>query len=132
MDKTTLVEKDFEDGAILIKELDKAHINVHSALWIYNSEVDYWRLIIASKIADFESPRKAYTHISSAIKRLEKSGVKIGFSLDNISVVSPHHPLVKGLSQALKTEPGEIANIRFSRNRIGNTFIEDAYIYRIQ
>lgn len=132
MDKTTLVEKDFKDGEILIKELDKAHINVHSALWLYNSESDSWRLIIASKIADFSSPKKAYSHISKVLKDMKNSGVSVGFSLENITVISPNHPLIMILSQAIHTGPNDINGIRFSRNRIGNSYIEDAFIYRVQ
>jgi hypothetical protein len=132
MDKTTLVERDFLDGEILIKELDKTRFNVHSAFWLYNTEEDNWRLIIASKVADFSSPKKAYSHIKRVLKSLEMKGRKLGFSLDNISVVSPHHPLIRILSVALSTQPDAVVGRRFSRNRIGNSFIEDAYIYRIQ
>jgi hypothetical protein len=63
VDKTTLVERDFSDGELLIKELEKAQIHVHSALWLYDSESENWRLILASNMEDFESPKKAYKHI---------------------------------------------------------------------
>lgn len=132
MDKTALVESDFKDGEILIKELEKQHINVHSALWFYNSEEDNWRLIIASKIADFASPKRAYSQIKKVLKRLETTPLKVGITLDNISVVSPHHPLIKVLAGVINTGPDALQGIRFTRNRINNSFIEDAYIYRIQ
>jgi hypothetical protein len=129
VDKTTLVERDFQDGEILIKELDKAHINVHSAFWLYDSEADHWRLIIASTAADFASPKKAYTHIQNVLKSMGKTGVSVGFSLENISVISPNDPFINILNKAIKTGPKDISGIRFSRNRIGNSYIEDAYIY---
>jgi hypothetical protein len=132
MDKTTLVERDFKDGEVLINQLDRAHINVHSALWLYNSEEENWRLVIASKIADFSSPRRAYSHIRNVLRKIEKSNTTIGITLENISVISPNHPLIKLLSVAVKTNPNQISGIRFYRNRIGNSFIEDAYIYRVQ
>lgn len=43
MDKAVLVEKDFENGETLIRELDKDELGVHSALWLYNSESEHWR-----------------------------------------------------------------------------------------
>lgn len=43
MVKTTLVERDFVDGEILLRELDLSHMKVHSAMWLYDSEVDYWK-----------------------------------------------------------------------------------------
>ena len=132
MDKTTLVEKDFKDGELLIAELDKAQLKVHSALWIYNSEADNWRLMIASDKEDFSSPKKAYSLINEVIEKMNNSGINIGFSLENISVVSTDHPLIRLLSSAIKTNPRSISGIRFSRNTIDNNYIEDAYIYRVQ
>lgn len=132
MDKTTLVERDFLDGEMLIRELEHAQINVHSAFWLYDSEADRWRLIIASEIEDFYSPKKAYTHIWNVLKEMTNKGIEIGFSFDNISVMSPKDPLIKALSMTIKTGPEDICGIRFSRNRIGNSYIDDSYIYRIQ
>lgn len=132
MDKTTLVEKDFNDGRILIKQLDRLHINVHSALWLYNPDEENWRLIIASKIAEFTSPKRAYYLVKKALRVLENTQGEIGITLDNISVVSPNHPLIKLLAVVIVTEPDALSGIRLSRNRINNSFIEDAYIYRLQ
>lgn len=132
MDKTTLVERDFHEGELLIRELEKAHINVHSAFWLYDSEADRWRLIIASKMADFASPKKAYMHIRNTLKKLEKAGRPLSLSLEYISVISPNHPIIKILGTVIKTGHDEIVGIRFSRNRIGDSYIEDAYIYRVQ
>lgn len=132
MDKTTLVERDFKDGEILIKELEKANINIHSALWLFDSEADRWQLIVASNNANFTSPKKAYGEIWEVLKQMEEKGLRIAFSLENISVVSPNHQLINTLNQAVRTAPDDISDIRFSRIRIGSSYIEDAYIYRIQ
>jgi hypothetical protein len=132
VDKTTLVERDYRDGEILISELDKAHMDVHSAFWLYDSEADRWRLMIASKEVDNAGPTKAYKDIQNVLKTMEKNGITVEFTLENISVISPNHPLINNLNQAVKTGPKDIRNVRFSRNSIGNSYIEDAYIYRIQ
>ncbi|WP_026574245.1 hypothetical protein [Bacillus sp. UNC438CL73TsuS30] len=132
MVKTTLVERDFVDGEILLRELDLAHMKVHSAMWLYDSEVDYWKFIIASEIRDAEGPKAAYTFVWNVLKQMENAGVSVGFSLENILVVSPNDSLIKNLGTVQKTGPNDISGIRFSRNRAGNIFIDDAYIYRIQ
>lgn len=131
MDKATLVEQDFKAGEKLVRALDEAQINVHSAFWLYDSETDNWRLIIASKVADFSSPRRAYSQIKRVLRRLDENENN-PISLENISVISPNHPLISILKTAINTGPDQIMGIRFTRNRIGNSFIEDAYIYRIQ
>ncbi|MFZ3590127.1 hypothetical protein ACOI1C_12810 [Bacillus sp. DJP31] len=80
MDKTPLVERDFKDGELLIKHLDMESINVHSAFWLYDSEMENWRLIIASKIAEFVSPRRAYINIRDVLRKLEMAvGYKFYF-----------------------------------------------------
>ncbi|MBK5497401.1 hypothetical protein [Peribacillus sp. TH14] len=132
MDKTALVEKDFNDGRILIKQLDRQEINVHSALWLYNPDEENWRLIIASRIAEFTSPKRAYNLVKKALRILENTQGEFGITLDNISVVSPNHPLIKLLAVVIVTEPDALTGFRLSRNRINNSFIEDAYIYRLQ
>lgn len=128
MDKTTLVEKDIKDGERLIRALDEADFQVHSALWFYLPESDKWRFIIASPLIDKEGPIKAYTCLRQKLANLSPS---IGTSLKDISIVSPNDDLIKLLKVAISTGPG-ISGIRFTRNVINNVFIEDVYIYRIQ
>jgi len=129
MDKTALVDMDFKNGETLIKSLDRAQFHVHSAFWFFNSESEQWRLMIASELVDDLGPKIAYTQIKSVIDDLEPS---IGIELQNISVISPSNILIKILGSAIKTSPTDIKGIRLSRNTIGNSFIEDVYIYRLQ
>jgi hypothetical protein len=63
---------------------------------------------------------------------MDKTGIKICFSLENITVISPMHPLKNNLNKVMKTGPQDIDGIRLSRKGIGSSYIEDAYIYRIQ
>jgi hypothetical protein len=132
MVKRTLVEVDFKDGEFLIKELDKANFNVHSALWLYNSEVNNWKFVISSKMVDYGSSKKAYSSINQTLNKMKSEGKNIGISLENVTVISPHHPLIKGLGTAINTGPDTINGIRFSQNTINDSYIDDAYIYRIQ
>ncbi|PER24661.1 hypothetical protein CN490_22925 [Bacillus cereus] len=128
MDKAILVERDFKDGALLIKSLDANKFPVSSAFWIYNSESELWRLIIATPLVDLLGRRNAYTQVNKIIHKL---GANIDIPLQSISVISPKHMLVKVLRKAIHTESDAISSIRFTNNTIGNSFIEDAYIYRM-
>jgi hypothetical protein len=131
VDKTNLVESDFRDGEILIKELDQSHINVYAAFWLYDSDADRWRLMISSKDSDFASPKKAYIQINDVLESMKSRGITVNFSLENITVVSPIDPLITGLKKAVNTVPEDSSGFRFSRSRIGDSYIEDAYIYTI-
>lgn len=122
---TTLVTEWIEAGKRLTEALDSASFEVVASLWFYDAESGEWRLIIASPVVDQQGPLEAYRVVQKVL------GVNTGgLTLNDISVVSPTHNLVKLLGIALKTGK-EISGIRFTRNRINDQFIEDAYIYRL-
>lgn len=127
MAETTLVEKDVQAGAELIRALDKDGLNPVAALWYYLPESQQWMLVLASTLVDEKGTTETYRMIQKSLSRLQDAG---DMSLDNIRVVSPNDSLIKLLQTALKTVPG-IHGIRFSRNAINGIFIDDAYIYRL-
>ena len=127
MDKTVLVERDIQEGKDLVEALDKTEFKVDASLWFYSSDSDEWRLLIASPFVEENGPRKSYGFIRSV---LTQPSLPSGISLKNVSVLSPDHQLIKLLKTVFSTGP-DIAGIRFTRNVINNTLIEDAYIYRI-
>jgi len=127
MATTVLVERDIQEGKDLIEALDKTEFKVDASLWFYSSDSDEWRLLIASPFVEENGPRKSYGFIRSV---LAQPSPPSGISLKNVSVLSPKNQLIKLLKTAISTGP-DIAGIRFTRNVINNTLIEDAYIYRI-
>lgn len=128
MDKTTLVEKNIEEGRGLLLALDSAGFRVSAALWFYVAEDEEWRFMVASPVIDEKGPRESYAIIQETLERLSPPSE---ISLKQISVISPSHDLVRLLRVAIHTGPG-VSGIRFTRNTINNVFIEDAYIYRMQ
>ncbi|HDN65521.1 MAG TPA: hypothetical protein ENF23_04380 [Methanosarcinales archaeon] len=127
MDKTALVERDIQEGKDLVEALDGTEFKVDASLWFYSSDSDEWRLLIASPFVEENGPKKSYGFIRSVLTRPSPPSE---ISLKNISVLSPKHRLIKLLKTTIHTGL-DIAGIRFTRNVINNTLIEDAYIYRI-
>jgi hypothetical protein len=127
MDTTILVEKGIREGKGLIEALDKEGFQVEAAIWFYFTDSGEWRLLIASPFVEKDGPKKAYSFIGSVLAKLAPP---YEISLKDISVVSPKHHLITLLRKAIRTGPG-LSGIRFTRNVINNTLIEDAYIYRI-
>ena len=125
MGKATLVERDIEAGAKLVEALDRADVDVASAFWLLDQEGGGWSLYIASPLVDRIGPYSAYSRIR---KVLEKSPTTI--NIDDISAVSPGDRMVKLLQAAIRTGKHQIARVRFTRNVVNGTFIEDALIYR--
>lgn len=127
MGNSALVEGKIKDGEALLRELDNTGVEVKAAFWLYMPEPEEWRLKIAMPLVDSQGPRAAYVRIQEAIFETTE---KLALALSEISVVSPKDQLVKLLKPVIRTGRG-ISGIRFSRNTINGTFIEDAYIYRI-
>jgi hypothetical protein len=107
------------------------------SLWLYHPESNRWRLVLASPIVDHEGPRKAY----EIIHQILQENWEMGIWLRDISAVSPNDPLVQALRSLGKIEllppnyaspPQDGIGRRYTRSRLGDIFIEDAYIFFIE
>lgn len=120
----TLLDFQVEAGRRLIELLDQKGFPVTSAFWLYRSEPESWRMILASPVVDELGSRAAYGKINEAMEGFE------GLStLYEVSLVSPKDELVSLLRKAIGTGQG-VQTIRFSHNVIDGRYIEDAVIYR--
>lgn len=130
MDRKIFIEnydKYISEGKQLIEELDKVQFPVKSALWFYYSDSDSWKLLIASPNLEGEGPIKVYKYIQQILEKMELKYL----TLNDISVIALLHSLIQLLSSAVSTGEKSISGIRFTANTINNTYIEDAFIYRL-
>ena len=128
MDKAILVDRDISDGKKLIKSLDKSEFKISSALWLYTSELDEWKLILASSYVDIHGQKEAYKIIQ---QKLHKIKPPFGISLSSIKVVGANYWLIQLLRMIITTSPTDISEMRFTRIVINGTMIEDALLYRV-
>jgi len=126
--KESLSEQMTSAGAELTRRLDDAGLAVSAALWFYDPESNDWRLIIASPDVHTRGLKTLYKEVQSVLKTIPEDQSII--SLKDISVVDSRDPLISLLRVGFKTSSG-ISGIRFSRNMINGTLIDDAYIYRL-
>jgi hypothetical protein len=107
------------------------------SLWLYHPESNRWRLVLASPFVDREGPRKAY----KIIEQILQENWEMGVWLRDISAVSASDPLVKALRSLGKIElllPSHALSSRdeigrkYTRSRLGDIFIEDAYIFLVE
>jgi hypothetical protein len=134
MVKTSLVESDIEEGRKLLDELKKTdskfsvpHFVIRSAFWFYSSDAFDWRLFIATPLVDQRGPASAYTDVQGALRSL---AIPLWISMQDISVVSPNDKLVKVMKKAVHI-PSGLNGARVARTRVDDTYIEDAYVYRL-
>lgn len=127
MDSKLLVDKYIKEGKILLQNLDKNKFPVKAALWLYDSNNDNWKYLIASPKVDEKGPIQVYKTILQYLPHQDENHI----SLNDIKVVSPNDSLISLFKKAIKTKPDSISNIRFTSNTIDSYFIDDAYIYRV-
>lgn len=119
-----------EAGRKLTHLLAQADLQLRWSFWLYTSETNEWRLILATPLVDTEGPKRVYAMIREIVGR---SGDPTLLPL-NTSVQGMQNPYVqafeadKYIQFDLKASNVEI---RFSRQRVGNLFVEDAILYRI-
>jgi hypothetical protein len=119
MVKKKLVEGLVEDGARLLKELDRKDFRVESMFWAHLSDEDYWRLIIASPVVSDQGSGAGYQILNEVLEKLQLAGL----SLEDISLVAPDSPQFRNLL-SLAAASGRLAT--------GPEWIEfeDAIVYR--
>jgi len=126
--KETLTKEMIEAGADLTRSLDLAQVPVSASFWLYLSESNVWRLVIASPEVGTSGSRDVYQKVQAIISRLPQDRRHI--ELRDISVAEKDSLLIELLRKAIRTGSG-IAGIRFSRNTIDGHYVEDTYIYRV-
>lgn len=126
--KEVLTDQMVKAGADLTRKLDEIKWPVLAALWLYFTDSNDWKLLLASPRVVSDGPKQAYEVIQQALAEISK--VQTPLALSDIGVTEPTNPLIGLLRVAISTGP-TIAGIRFTRNVINGHFIEDAYIYRL-
>ena len=124
MDTATLVGEQIEDGRLLIAELRRQSFDVVAACWAKASEDQFWRMYVATSIVDNEGSTAAYRQFYGAIKSIPHSWI---FTFD-VKLIAKSSPIALDILKIQHRSPSSLP-IRFDDQRLGNLFIEEAYIY---
>jgi len=117
-----------KSGAELIRRLDNSNSDVKTALWLYFPEERNWKLIIASPLVGENGPKAFYKRIIDSNNEVNEEEYVV--SINDIGVANIDHPIIQLMKFAIVTGENDVSDIRFSRNTINGTFIEDSLIYR--
>jgi hypothetical protein len=85
MVKKKLVAELIDDGAKLLRELDRLSFPVEAMFWLHLAEEDYWRLVIASTLVHDLGGGAVYRRLDEELRKIELSGT----TLEDISLVDP-------------------------------------------
>jgi hypothetical protein len=126
MDKAAMVSLDIDRGAEVLDALERAKLKVRVALWVFLSEYEDWRLVVAAHQFDSLFPRNPYRLLNDALDAA-------GFTPEKtppILILPMIDPFIKHLRRVFaKTKTVE--GMRLGGQMIGDRFVQDAYVYRI-
>lgn len=129
MVETQLTAELIDEGATLVRELDKAGVSPDAAMWFYFPDIGVWKLLLAEIKVGQDGPRGVYRTIQKTLQALRNDVAHL--SLEDVALAKPDAPIIKLLRQAITTGTG-VGGVRFTRNVINGILIEDAYIYRLK
>jgi hypothetical protein len=133
--KESLTQEMVDGGWHVIRALRGRQIELSACFWLYSAETNSWKLVLSFPQVKRDGPKKAYQTIQDAIwpegyRILDPESFLFRLYLDDITVLSPSDPVVRSiLSVPLGTESG---GVRFKRNRLGDSFFDDVYIYNLK
>jgi hypothetical protein len=104
VDKTTLVERDFEAGLEIVRGLEDRYIPVDLAAWLKDDETGAWQLLVSSPSAATDGTRPVYEVLDGLLR--EKRDIIDQLSLDDIVVAEPDERIVRELKSRVSTDNG--------------------------
>ncbi len=123
-----LTDEMIRAGGDLLQRIQAAGTNVTAALWMYLSEPEKWRLIIASPDVSKHGSRKLYEKIQSILADIPEDLPRL--SLFDISVRYEDDSPIPAFRKAAKTY-GDLSGKRYYKSMVNREYIDDAYIYEV-
>ena len=126
MDKAAMVSIDVSQGSEILEALERAHVKVSVALWMFLSVFEDWRLVVSSRQFDTADPRDAYRLLHHSLARAEVASKRTPATV----ILPTGDPFVRELRRIFaKTK--SVEGMRLGGQMIGDRFVQDAYVYRI-
>src|SRR5690242_3730412 len=91
MDTGTLVEKQVDDGQVLIRLLVEESLDVTAACWIKTSEEGIWFLYIATQEVDSSGLSAAYRKVYQILRSIEGTCI----STSDIKLIGKNNPIAR-------------------------------------
>lgn len=125
MAKEALLESQIQAGRELLKTLDHDQIDIQSAVWMYHSENEKWKLLLFSPQFHRKNAIDEYSRLFTELMKTSASGE---LPYESLQLVFDDDRLVPIL-KAFATVKGE-SMVRLGSTYLNGQFIEDALIYR--
>jgi hypothetical protein len=126
VDTAILVRTEREAAWQLLEGLKETDFPMTAAFWQYRLDNEIWRLFIATKLFDEAGSIAAYSRLQGLLNGMPDE-ITEGFSVSNISLISPDSAQLKKLRQ-------RYGKVGFNRSDIRRFSLapEEAYIYFLE
>ncbi len=129
MAATVLVRSDVDAGLRLIKILDQGGFGVVAALWLFLTDAEKWKLVVAYKGPNKDLEKK-YLEAATLISQWRREHLEDNIlDLSNVRITGADDPLIAGLKNVVRVDG--TSELRFSNNLINGIYVEDALIHRL-
>lgn len=125
MDQATLVSPDINAGSQALAELDAAGVKPVAALLMVSPEYGDWRLVLSAPSLDQTHQLKAYEKVAEILAG------RFVYRLPPILILPTKDPFIRELRKIFG-KAKDVNGMRLGGQTIGNRFIDNAYVYRIQ
>jgi len=127
MVRTILIGPDLVFGQEILKALDAERFPVTVAMWMLQKEQsEDWELVISTPLYDQLGAAKAYDRLIKIMSGKCSSLV----SEIPIRLESNRRPFIRALRKGYRTVPSD--GMRLRTRYLGDTFIDDGYVYRVK
>jgi len=125
MDQATLVGPDIDIGRDAVAALDAAGLKPVVAMMAAFPEYGDWRLVLSSPALDQNRLLKAQEQVAEVLRG------DFVYRLPVVMVLPTKDPFVRDLRKIFG-KAKDVTGMRLGGQTIGNRFIDNAYVYRIQ
>ena len=127
MDTATLVAWELAKGGKVLEILDRAGMKIPIALWVHLPDYEDWRFLLASPQFDRAAPAKPYRLVRDA---LDKEGFPVE-QTPTLLIYEMNTPFIRSLRR-LYGKAKNTEGMRLGPETIGDRYLQDALVYRIQ
>ncbi len=125
----TLVRSDIDAGLGLIRALDAGNFGVAAALWLYNGDLDSWRMVIAYGGSRKDLEKKYLEAATISADWRSSHPTEPILDLSKVKITSADDKLIAGLRPVIRLDG--LGEVRFSHNTVNGIYVEDALIHRL-
>jgi len=125
MDQATLVGPDIDVGREAIEALDAAGIKTSVALLAVLPEYGDWRLLLSSPSLDQTHLLRAHEQVAAVLRG------EFVYRLPTIMIFPTKDSFIRELRRRFG-KMKEATGMRLGGQKIGDRFIDSAYVYRVQ